>query len=792
MPRQYTADQIEVLESDKERVRRNASMYVPDIYETGWYHMLWELVSNSIDELTAPGSTSNKLDIFFNKDTHEIGVDDNGAGIPLEKLLDVLTKLAASGKFNNGSDNSAYQSTSGRWGHGLKALVFLSKSGHFTSMRDGKYLTYYFKDGEKVDEKSGKSDKHGTSCRFIVDSKLIDDHAVNVDEIINKIKFSSCLFPDLKITFHVIDKKGKETITKYGGKDIEDRVKAWKPDTPIMRITTTQEVTYLKSIVDDKLTTDKVGIDIAFAYGEKVLDGESSDYIITAANAVDTYAGGAHLDGFKAGIQKYFKEKIIPKFRGKDKELNILPSDTINGVCAFISVKVVSPIYDGQAKTRLANQEVKIAVREAVYDYLCNLKSTTQMVDFVKRVTRGRMASKKTRKKDVSNAFSKDRLENFKDIIQNLKTTDPECILVEGLSAGDNAAQARDPYNQAIYPIRRPANIFDQDTSSVEKLKTTFNDVLDICGLSVGDKCDPEKSTMNRILMLTDGDVDGDDIAISTVCLLAKHCKPLVDAGMVGRILPPAYAIPIGKGKKQYVRSQREFFDYILKDFVKNHKVSYKGKEMTKKDLRQFLEKNFEYDIEIDRLKDRYCCDPKFIEYLAWNYHGHQKDQKKSYWMNKLKPYPYLSIIMEKGDKGNILVLDGDYPGFDYLNLALDEYFDRHINRFKEMQKMNDTITGYTLDGKKNCTVYDVMHAMRSSIPGGKIERFKGLGELSPDEMRDLCMDKDKRTVAIFKFNDFKKDMDKINIIMSTKKEFVEARAKLMSQNRLDWKDLDT
>ena len=331
-------------------------------------------------------------------------------------------------------------------------------------------------------------------------------------------------------------------------------------------------------------------------------------------------------------------------------------------------------------------------------------------------------------------------------------------------SAADNAAQARDPYNQAIYPIRRPANIFDQDTSSVEKLKTTFNDVLDICGLSVGDKCDPEKSTMNRILMLTDGDVDGDDIAISTICLLAKHCKPLIDAGMVGRILPPAYAIPVGKGKKEYVRSQKEFFNWILKDFVKNHKVSFRGSEMSKKDLRNFLERNFNYDIEIDRLKDRYCCDPKFIEYLAWNYHGKQKDQKKSYWSQKLKPYPYLSIIIEKGDTGNILVIDGDYPGFDYLNLALDEYFDRHINRFKETQKMNSVIEGYELDGKKNCTVYDVMHAMRSSIPGGKIERFKGLGELSSDEMRELCMDKNTRTVAIFKFDDFKKDMNKINI----------------------------
>ena len=309
-------------------------------------------------------------------------------------------------------------------------------------------------------------------------------------------------------------------------------------------------------------------------------------------------------------------------------------------------------------------------------------------------------------------------------------------------SAADNAATARDPHNQAIYPIRRPANVFDLETSAVGKLKTTFNDVLDICGISAGDKCDPEKSTMNKILMLTDGDVDGDDIAISMVCLLAKHCKPLLDAGMVGRILPPAYAIPTGKnGKKVYVRSQREFFDRILKDFIEKEEVAYKGKVMSKKELRAFLEKNFEYDQWVDKLKDRYCCDPKLIEYIAWHYHGHVKDQKKSYWMDKLKKFPWLSILMEKNDSGNILVLDGDVPGFDYLNLAFDNYFDRYINLFKELQKKNASFDGYSINGEKGKTIYDVMHAMRKHIPDKKIERFKGLGELSPEEMSKLCMD---------------------------------------------------
>lgn len=359
-------------------------------------------------------------------------------------------------------------------------------------------------------------------------------------------------------------------------------------------------------------------------------------------------------------------------------------------------------------------------------------------------------------------------------------------------SAADNAATARNEHTQAIYPIKRPANIYDMDTSSVGRLKTTFNDVLDICGIAPGDKCDPEKSTMNRILMLTDGDIDGDDIAISFVCLLAKHCKPLIDAGMVGRILPPAYAIPIGKGKKIYVRSQREFFDRIIRDFVDKEEVAYKGKPMSKKELRAFLEKNFEYDQWVDRLKDRYCCDPKLIEHIAWCYHGHYKDQKKSYWMKHLQQYAWLNIIIEKNDAGQILVLDGDAPGFDYLNLALDDYFDRYIHQFKEIQSKNRDITGYSINGKDGMTVYDVMHAMRKHIPGGNVERFKGLGELSPKEMSELCMNKDTRTVVIFKFDDFKKDMDKIDVIMSTKKAFVEARSEILMSMKASPLQIDT
>ena len=789
---------IVAVTDDRERVRLRPELYLPSLDDKGFIHIIYEVVDNSLDELNSKGSANIKkpvIDITYDEATKIFTVRDNGNGIPHDKMLQALTVLNSSGKFHNDED-SYFTESSGIMGIGLKLNTYLSTWADFKSYRNGTCLHYRFEDGIKVKEEKTPTKEHGTEVACLVSDDFINTKHVNTKDIVDRLVEKAYLFPGITFNLTIL-KDGKEK-KKYSlhDKTIMDRIQQWKPDTPIIRVNTTREVTYLDDITDDELSNKKAYMDIVFAMKEAALDTENPmDYLICYGNGVKNYLGGTHLEGLRQGIQKYFKQEVIPKLKGRDKDLNILPSDTIAGLCAFVTVSAIKIIFRGQYKDQVSNQEIRFAVRDAVYDALREAKpnEVNPMIDFVKRVARGRMASKKTRKKDVSNAFSKDRLDKFKDIVYNLETTDCELILVEGDSAADNAATARDPHNQAIYPIRRPANVFDLETSAVGKLKTTFNDVLDICGISAGDKCDPEKSTMNKILMLTDGDVDGDDIAISMVCLLAKHCKPLLDAGMVGRILPPAYAIPTGKnGKKVYVRSQREFFDRILKDFIEKEEVAYKGKVMTKKELRAFLEKNFEYDQWVDKLKDRYCCDPKLIEYIAWYYHGHVKDQKKSYWMDKLKKFPWLSILIEKNDSGNILVLDGDVPGFDYLNLAFDNYFDRYINLFKELQKKNASFDGYSINGEKGKTIYDVMHAMRKHIPDKKIERFKGLGELSPEEMSKLCMDKKHRTVVIFSFKDFKKDMDKINIIMSTKKEFVEARSKLMTSMRASSLDIDT
>ena len=359
-------------------------------------------------------------------------------------------------------------------------------------------------------------------------------------------------------------------------------------------------------------------------------------------------------------------------------------------------------------------------------------------------------------------------------------------------SAASNAVGVRDPYNQAIYSIQKPANIYDKNTSEIVNLATAFNNVMDICGVRPGPNCDISKSQMKRILMLTDGDVDGTAISITMVCLIGKHCKPMIDAGMVGRILPPAYRI--GEGKKAvYVHTQREFFDRITKKFIKDMTLRYKGQSYNDKQLNSFLMTNFDYNKKLRKLSQRYNCDPRFMEMVAWNYNGSENDQKQSHWNKVLKAYPDIQIRKEDPH----LVISGSKPStdgsgkFDFIYIPFDEYFHKRVMKFKKYQSNNSDIYNFTLNGGSSISVYDIMLKFEGYIPDD-VTRYKGLGELDPDALLELCMDPKKREVYIFKFKDLESDIEKMNIIMSSKKEYMEARANIMMNEDLDDLDLDT
>lgn len=791
MARQYTEKDIVSIKSDRDRVRKRPTLYVNDTGPAGCIHIAFEYVDNSVDEASTSDSVGKSVTLIYDDATYETTIIDDGSGIPHGSLLDSYTVLSTSGKFDN-DENTAYTYSGGSFGFGAKLGTFLSKKLEVTSMRDGKYLKYLFEDGLLVDTQTGKSKDHGTITKYTLDTDFLRVNEVDPKELQERLHEKSYCFPDLKLTFILLHNGKQVKNITYEGNTLIDLAKKCKPETDIMEIHTHKTVRVLKNFADEEITPVKVIVDGAIAYSEQALDMDTDAMLVSYANSIKTYDGGMHVLGLKDGLVKYFKEVAIPKMSKKDIEtIPITPSDITAGLCGVISVKLSKPVFSAQFKSRLTNQEARYAVRDAVFEMLCEAKpaKVNRMIDFVKRVTKGRVASKKVRKKDLDNAFSKDKPVGYIPIVYNLKTTHPELILVEGKSAAGLVANSRDPYNQAIYPIKKTKNTFDQDSNSIGRMVTTFNDVCDIANITPGDKCDPDKCIMD-ILGLTDADTDGDDIWIGFMCLMYRHCKPIVDAGRVKRILPPAYSFPLpGKThKKQFISSKREFFELIMKRFVKENTVAVNGKELGKKELYALLERNFDYDIKLETLAKRYCCDPKVMEYIAWKYHGSVKDQTMMYWSKAMKRYDQVKVIKESG----YLILDGDVSVSENINLMLDEHFDKHVKRFKAIQQENTTIDAYSINGEKGKTLYEVMHLFRSYMPDG-VERFKGIGELKPKDLKTLCIEPETRTVVTFKGgSNYNTTMRKISIIMSSKQEFAEARNQLLSMWAIDNLDLDT
>lgn len=786
--RVYDENSIKILETDREKVRKRPTIYIPSKDEKGAMHIIFEIIDNSIDELTVAGSVGDTVTITYDKVTKVVTVADNGSGIPQARLLDVCTKLNSSGKFDN-DENSVYEWSGGLNGVGCKTCVYLSEWCEVSSMQKGKSLTYRFEDGLLKDTTEEKSKDHGTVFKFKIDDKLIKISGLDHHELIERCEEKSYLFPKIAISLAIKENGKTKKTYNFTGKTIVDKVESMKPDTDIISGSASEIVEILEHVTDEHLTKKKVLVDFAFGFSEEAVDEETTgEKIISYGNTIKTYTGGQHVQGLRDGVVKYFRNDLQATLNKRDKELPIIPSDIYSGICGFVVAKVHAPDFKGQYKDELMNPEVRTAVRDVVYKTLKDSKPGFQkkMAEFVVRVARGRLESKKarTKGKDVSNSFSKDRIKKYSPIIRTTNTIDPELVLVEGDSAADVANTARDPENQAIYPIQKPKNVFDADSNMDSEIVGVFNNIMAICNLKPGKHCDPSKSEMRRILCMTDGDVDGDRIAVSAIALLAKHCRPIIDAGMVGRIVPPTYRYYEGK-KKVFVRDQRDFYHALAKDFVKKFTLKLGNKTYTNKEFGEFIEENFEYNDRLKLLAKRYTCDELFMEYIASKYHGTPETQTQAYWKKALKQYPDLSVLKEEG----YLLIDGTI-GMEVYHLAIDDNLYKHVMKFKKVQDKNKEIYGYELNGKQ-CSVYEIMHTFDQHRPSG-IKRFKGLGELDEDEMRKLCMDRENRNVVIFKFEDFEDDMYKLDVVMSSHAEFRRARKKIMSEIKLDIMDLDT
>lgn len=550
MERKYNAKTIKVLKG-LAAVRKRPAMYIGGTSERGLHHLVYEVVDNSIDE--AMSGYCDEIFIILNEDG-SVTVKDNGRGIPVDihkemkvsAVQVVMTKLHAGGKF----DNKTYKISGGLHGVGVSVVNALAKTLEVKVFLDGKIHSQKFEKGfPQTDlEVIGNTEKHGTEITFTPDESIFETTDFNFDTLSSRLRELAFLNKGLKII--LIDKaEDKKHDFKYSG-GINSFVKYLnKNKTNLLR-----KPTYIKGKDDE----ENVEFEVSIQYN----DGYQAN-IYSFANNINTIEGGTHLSGFKAALTRSVNGYIKDHNLLKNKKINPTGRDVREGITAVISVKLPEPQFEGQTKTKLQNSNIKGIISSTVYEKLNiffeeNPKQAKKIANKAIVGARSREAAKKakelTRRKSVLESGS------LPGKLADCSIQDPaqtEIFLVEGDSAGGSAKMGRDRTFQAILPLW--GKLINTEKARIDKIldNDKLQPIVLAIGAGIGEEFDIEKLRYQKIIIMTDADVDGKHIATLLLTFFFRYMKPLVEDGNIFLARPPLFKIKKGR-TEQYVYSDKE------------------------------------------------------------------------------------------------------------------------------------------------------------------------------------------------------------------------------------------
>jgi DNA gyrase subunit B len=796
--KKYDASSIDVLEG-LEPVRLRPSMYIGNIDVAGLHHLVYEVVDNSIDEAMA--GYCDRIKVVVHKN-NSVSVEDNGRGIPTDihqtekvpAVEVVLTKLHAGGKFNNDS----YKVSGGLHGVGVSVVNALSARLEAEIYKDGKVFHQLFEKGNKITELTviGQTDKRGTKIQFLPDSSIFTVTEFNYDILTRRLRELAFLNKGLHISLED-ERSDKGEAFHYEGGIVS-----------FVEYLNRHHTTLYKPVFIDGERND-VQIEVAIQYNDTYKEN-----IFSFANNINTKEGGFHVIGFKAALTRVLNQYAVNGNVPKNLIAKISGDDVREGLTAVISVRIKSPQFEGQTKTKLGNSEVKGLVESLVNEKLSifleeNPGVAKKIIAKAVEAARARDAAKRARDLVRSSGALSDSTLPGK--LAECQQSDPELrelFIVEGDSAGGSAKQGRDRKFQAILPLK--GKILNVEKARFDKLLRSeeIKNIITALGTGVGNEdYNIDKIRYKKVIIMTDADVDGSHIRTLLLTFFYRQMPEIIEKGFLYIAQPPLFKIGKGKGEI-YIKDETGFNDYILKRMCDKHslRVDHIGEFIDNHKLFDLIAKLSIYLDTLKKLENQGIPQP-LVEVLV-----QEGVEDKKFLQDKAKMEQLSKTLIDKGYICQPPIWREDSQLFE-ITLTVSETkaslpHDIHIGRgfiySVEYQKcLNNGKNLLFLNQPpfvilekesgaeiKRCeSKVDLLHHLfDEGRKGLQMQRYKGLGEMNPEQLWETTMNPEKRTLLQVKIDDAVESDAIFTILMGDE---VEPRREFIQNNALEVSMLD-
>ncbi|WP_424245564.1 DNA gyrase subunit B [Elusimicrobium posterum] len=815
LKKSYDSSTIQVLEG-LEAVRKRPAMYIGSTGLPGLHHLVYEVVDNSVDEILAGGATKITVTIV---DDMTCRVEDDGRGIPVDPMVNakdpklkgksalevVMTVLHAGGKFDSG----AYKVSGGLHGVGVSCVNALSEYLEAEVKKDGKiYLQRYQrgKPDEKVKE-VGTTKEHGTTITFKADREIFGELAFSYDTIANRLRELAFLNAGVRII--LVDEREEEknhTFFYEGG--ISQFVKYIN----VNKTSLHAEPIYITKEVGNNY------VSFALQYNDSYAEN-----IYSFVNNINTIEGGTHLSGFRSALTRVINEYIKNNGLLKNKDISLGGDDMREGLTAVLSVKIPHPQFEGQTKTKLGNSEIEGVVRAMVGDALTtffeeNPKTAKAICEKCINAAVAREAARKAR--DLTrrkSALEGGGLPGKLADCQERVAERCELFIVEGNSAGGSAKQGRDRVFQAILPLRgKVLNVEKAQLVKIlsnEEIRTLFLALGTGMGEGEGG-FDINKLRYHKVILMADADVDGQHITTLLLTFFYRQLRPLIEAGHVYIAQPPLYKVKKGKNE-QYLQTEEQLVNWLSKEGISSLAVTKADKtELDAAQTEELVKILKDVGDLVGKLNIKNLTLKDFLSFVeagqipVYRVPLQSGGYKYFYTDKEYKDYAAQYII----ERRETLTADGaDTSLMQDEDLAPEHQalaeFGKLLANQQKLKAFGYDLTQYTEpedDAQKTNPILTVNNGKTSQLiyslsgffkavkdagsSGASIQRYKGLGEMNPEQLWETTMDPAKRSLIKVAIEDMADAEQIFTTLMGDK---VEPRRAFIEAHALEVKNLD-